>query len=100
MNNTKKSPETEIEPMREMISGSAGEEISFYKSLFICKNISRIENPTENELIAAGSAIKNLLEMPTHNSISKKDMLNIIKFLWYQIYEYEEEPNEKSRNYM
>lgn len=100
MNNTENSPETEIETMRKMISDSAGKDIPLYKSILICQNLSKIENPTENELIAAGSAIKNLLDMPTHNSISKKDMLSIIKFLWHQIYEYEEEPNEKSRNYM
>lgn len=34
-----------------------------------------------------GMAIKTVLEMETHNSISKADMLKVIKYLWDMIFE-------------
>lgn len=61
-------------------------------SIFIL--LKHLKEPTEDELITVGAAIKNVLEMPTHNSITKKDMLNAIRFLWNQIYEFTEEDKE------
>lgn len=86
--------ENEIKELHKLLDDSVGKYISIYNSILICQNLSKIENLTENELLVAGNAIKNVMDMPTHNSVTKKDMLNIIKFLWHQIYEYEEVSND------
>ena len=41
--------------------------------------------------IERGEAIKVVLNMETHNSISKAEMLNVIKYLWYMVFEDEGE---------
>lgn len=41
--------------------------------------------------IERGEAIKTVLRMETHNSITKKAMLDVIGFLWDMVYCEEEE---------
>ena len=41
-----------------------------------------------------GEAIYEVLQMPTHNSITKGKMLNVIKWLFDKVFEWEETENE------
>lgn len=43
---------------------------------------------TDNE---KAIAIYMVMNMETHNSITKSDMLNVLKWLWHQFYIWEEE---------
>ena len=36
-----------------------------------------------------GMAIKTVMEMETHNSITKQDMLEVIRYLWNMVFEEE-----------
>lgn len=53
------------------------------KSIAICLQIEN-ENYTEEE---KALAIYNLLQMPTHNGITKDSLLKIILYMFNQLYE-------------
>ena len=40
--------------------------------------------------IERGEAIKKVLDMETHNSITKAEMLQVIRYLWNMVYEEED----------
>lgn len=49
-----------------------------------------IENATES-MEEKGLAIRTVLDMETHNSVTKAQMLKVIDWMWNQIYEIEQE---------
>lgn len=85
----------EVEALNNLLyENSSMHNPTLAQSMSIFILLKHLKEPTEDELITVGVAIKNVLEMPTHNSITKKDMLNAIRFLWNQIYEFTEEDKE------
>lgn len=56
------------------------------KAVAIFRNISSDKFSTEQK----GLAIKMVMEMPTHNGITKREMLNVLEWLFYQHFEVEE----------
>lgn len=47
-------------------------------------------NDTNTTLVDKGEAIREVLDMPTHNSIKKDTCLEVIDFLWNLVFEYKE----------
>lgn len=47
-----------------------------------------IENP-KYTVLEKGAAIREVLQMPTHNTIPKTAMLAVIRWLWEQVFEEE-----------
>ena len=60
------------------------------KAMAVAKEILS-EKYTDEEKAAAIYVVMN---MATHNCISKADFLEIIKYLWHQLYEYVESDEE------
>ena len=58
-----------------------------------CAIFENIDSPDFTEL-EKGEAIYEVLKMPTHNSITKDKMLNVIKWLFDKVFEWEETENE------
>ena len=48
-----------------------------------------IENATESTA-EKGLAIRMVLDMETHNSVTKASMLNVLNWMWHQCFEMEE----------
>lgn len=55
-----------------------------------CAIFENIDSEAFSDIEKAG-AIHDALEMPTHNSITKEAMIDVIKWLWNQLYEWEDE---------
>lgn len=55
--------------------------------------VTDINNEKYSELEKA-QAIYLILDMPTHNSITKDSMLKVIRWLWDKAYEWSETNNE------
>lgn len=49
-----------------------------------------IENAPES-MEKKGLAIRTIINMETHNSVTKAQMLKVIEWMWNQIYEMEQE---------
>lgn len=49
-------------------------------------------NPT---LAEKGEAIREVLDMPTHNSVKRDTCLEVIDFLWNLVFEYNEVKGDK-----
>lgn len=47
-------------------------------------------NNTNTTLVEKGEAIREVLDMPTHNSIKRDTCLEVINFLWDLVFEYNE----------
>lgn len=62
------------------------------KAIAILKDINNAEC-TDNEI---AHAIYLVMNMPTHMSITKDDLINAIKWLWHSAYEYKEDVEEKA----
>lgn len=58
-----------------------------------CAIFENIGSPDFTDL-EKGEAIYEVLKMPTHNSITKDKMLNVIKWLFDKVFEWEETKNE------
>lgn len=58
-----------------------------------CTIFENIDSSDFTEL-EKGEAIYEVLKMPTHNSITKDKMLNVIKWLFDKVFEWEETENE------
>lgn len=58
-----------------------------------CTIFENIGSPDFTDL-EKGEAIYEVLKMPTHNSIAKGKMLNVIKWLFDKVFEWEETENE------
>ena len=58
-----------------------------------CTIFENIDSPDFTDL-EKGEAIYKVLKMPTHNSITKGKMLNVIKWLFDKVFEWEETENE------
>lgn len=56
----------------------------------LIKNINTDKYTDEEK----GTAIKMVVDMPTHNSITKEELLNVIRYLWDLCFE--EAPEEKT----
>lgn len=59
------------------------------KTATACAIFDNIESDAFSD-IEKGGAIHDVLQMPTHNSITKESMLNVIAWLWNQVFEMEE----------
>lgn len=57
------------------------------KAMAIVKNINNAEY-TDNE---KAHAIYLVMNMPTHMSITKDELINVIKWLWHYSWEFKEE---------
>lgn len=58
-----------------------------------CAIFDNIESDAFSDM-EKGGAIHDVLQMPTHNSITKESMLNVIAWLWNQLFEWEEATGE------
>ena len=58
-----------------------------------CAIFDNIDSPDFTDL-EKGEAIYEVLKMPTHNSITKDKMLNVINWLFDKVFEWEETENE------
>lgn len=56
------------------------------KAIAIVKDIQRTDVTDEEKALA----IYVVMEMPTHMSITKDELINAIKWLWHYSWEYEE----------
>ena len=54
--------------------------ISMARLIFTNINTDKVSDVTK------GIAIRTIMEMETHNSITKKDMLAVIEWLWHQVF--------------
>lgn len=61
--------------------------MSVNKAVAIFTNINSNDFTDDEKAIA----IHQVVNMPTHNSITKNVMLEVIKFLWDKLYEIQEE---------
>lgn len=61
--------------------------MSVNKAVAIFTNINSNDFTDDEKAIA----IHQVVNMPTHNSITKNVMLEVIKFLWNKLYEIQEE---------
>lgn len=63
--------------------------------VFACSLFKRISdrcdltNLPDDEMTLYGEAIDAVLNMPTHNSVPKSEILGVCRFLWNQLYEWE-----------
>lgn len=56
-------------------------------------------NNDKYTLLDKGEAIYEILQMPTHMSITKDDMLKVIDWLWNQVFEFgSKEPTDEAEN--
>lgn len=57
---------------------------------------NNIDRPDENKLdkVLKGLAIHRVLNMPTHNSVTKDAMLKVIDWLWHQAFGFDEKKEE------
>ena len=55
-----------------------------------------IKNDVDS-LEAKGFAIRKVLDMETHNSIKKQSMLNVIDWMWNQMFEIEQEDEDDGK---
>ena len=55
-----------------------------------------IKNDVDS-LEAKGFAIRKVLDMETHNSIKKLSMLNVIDWMWNQMFEIEQEDEDDGK---
>ena len=53
-----------------------------------CAIFENIDSEAFSDIEKAG-AIHDVLEMPTHNSVTKEAMLNVIAWLWNHVFEME-----------
>lgn len=58
-----------------------------------CVIFDNIDSP-DFTVLEKGEAVYEVLKMPTHNSITKGKMLNVIKWLFDKVFEWEETENE------
>ena len=63
------------------------------RAIAIFKNIKNDVDSIE----AKGFAIRMVLDMPTHNSIEKQSMLNVIDWMWNQMFEIEQEEEDDGK---
>lgn len=63
-------------------------------AMFIFININDKDFTDEEKVMA----IYRVLQMPTHNSITKSDMLKALNWLWHSAYEIEENIVEMAGN--
>ena len=47
-------------------------------------------NDKNTTLVEKGEAIRDVLDMPTHNSVKRDTCLEVIDFLWDLVFEYNE----------
>lgn len=59
----------------------------------VCTIFENVDSPDFTDL-EKGEAIYEVLKMPTHNSITKGKMLDVIKWLFDKVFEWEETENE------
>lgn len=50
-----------------------------------------------DSLEVKGFAIRKVLDMETHNSIKKQSMLNVIDWMWNQMFEIEQEDEDDGK---
>lgn len=81
---------------RKLLNENKGKTPSFSKSLIIVQHMDLVEGEelTEAQLLTIGSAIKNMLDAPTINSITKEQLRTVIRFLWNNLFEWEDIAND------
>lgn len=70
-----------------------GEGMKLGRAIAIFENIKNDVDSLE----AKGFAIRKVLDMETHNSIKKQSMLNVIDWMWNQMFEIEQEDEDDGK---
>ena len=63
------------------------------RAIAIFKNIKNDVDSTE----AKGFTIRMVLDMPTHNRIETQSMLNVLDWMWNQMFEIEQEEEDDGK---